>query len=471
MTAGALPGEGRPVLVMGFAVTGVAVVRYLVGLGVPVVVADDRPDAAMRERAGALGILLVEKPGPALLAELAGAAGLVVVSPGIPANHPLFRVGTPVVSELELAGLASVRAGTRLAAITGTNGKTTVTTMVTEILEVSGMRARSAGNIGAPLVEVLQHDPEVAVVEASSFQLALTAEFRPGVAAWLNLSENHLDWHPSMAHYVAAKARIWANQGKGDTAVWNTDDPVVTAQAEQAPAKTHLGFGLHTTPPGGVPGYREEGGWLRAPDGSGIIAVSDLWRALPHDRSNSLAACATATAAGGSVDACRSVLGSFKGVAHRLEMVADVDGVRWFDDSKATTPSSVRAALAGFGSVVLIAGGRNKGLDLGVMAGDAARLRAVIAIGEAAGEVADVFGAGPGSHIPVVRAGSMAEAVDAAGMTALPGDVVLLSPGCASFDWYSSYAERGDDFARLVRRRTGKARRRPGGRPEKAGRR
>ncbi|MGH9069034.1 MAG: glutamate ligase domain-containing protein, partial [Acidimicrobiales bacterium] len=214
----------------------------------------------------------------------------------------------------------------------------------------------------------------------------------------------------------------------------------------------------------GGPDYHEGGGFLRRPGGEPIMAVAELWRGLPHDRANALAACAAALAAGATPEACRSVLSSFEGLHHRVELVGEAGGVAWYDDSKATTPASVLAALAGFDSVVLIAGGRNKGLDLTRLGEGAGRVRAVVAIGESAGEVEAAFAAvtvpgaasgRPGRRPEVRRAGSMAEAVEAAAAAARPGDAVLLSPGCASFDWYGSYRERGQDFARLVGRRIG----------------
>lgn len=442
-------GGPRPVLVVGLAVTGAAVARYFLAHGRSVVAIDDHVDAAVRERAAVLGVELYESPGPGELGELARAVGLVVVSPGVPPGHPIFSVDVPIVSELEVAGMIATQANVPLVALTGTNGKTTVTTLVTQILVNSGIRARSAGNIGAPLVEVLGDDMEVVVVEASSFQLALTEQFRPWVATWLNVAEDHLDWHPSFSHYQSSKARIWANQGAGDVAVANRDDPAVLAHSGSAPAQALITFGLEAARAAAC-GYHQEGGWLRTPQGAPIIAVAELRRAHPHDRLNALASCATAIAAGASLDACRSVLADFAGLDHRLQLVRELAGVRWFDDSKATTPSSVLAALAGFDSAVLIAGGRNKGLDLGVLVAGADHLRGVIAIGEAAEEVEAAF---EGTPVPVLRVGSMGSAVAAAAEMAVPGDAVLLSPGCASFDWYSSYAERGRDFAALVRSR------------------
>ncbi|MGH9063575.1 MAG: UDP-N-acetylmuramoyl-L-alanine--D-glutamate ligase, partial [Acidimicrobiales bacterium] len=381
---------------MGLAVTGAAVARHLLASGVPVLAADDDPGPAVRERAGALGIRLVEAPTAEALAELAAEVGLVVVSPGVPAGHPALSLAVPTVSEVELAGrLASAR-GLPMVAVTGTNGKTTVTTLVVQMLVAAGRRAVAAGNIGAPLVEAAAGEAEVVVAEVSSFQLALTERFRPRVGLWLNVAEDHLDWHPSMAHYVEAKARIWANQGAGDLAVANADDPVVMGRAVLAPAESLVTFG--TVAGVADAGYREVDGWLLTPGGEPILAVRDMWRALPHDRSNALAACAAALAAGATLEACRSVLSTFPGLHHRVELVGEAGGVRWYDDSKATTPASVLAALAGFDSVVLIAGGRNKGLDLAALAAGAERVRAVVAIGEAAAEVEAAFsGAGSGA--------------------------------------------------------------------------
>jgi UDP-N-acetylmuramoylalanine--D-glutamate ligase len=436
------------VLIMGLAMSGTAVARHFLGLGAEVAAIDDRPDDTGRRCAQELGILLVEAPRPSQLKEMAEQVDLVVVSPGVPASHPIFGIDALVVSELELAGSVAREKAIPLVAVTGTNGKTTVTTLVAEILRASGIKAVSAGNIGQPLIEALGTSSEVVVVEASSFQLAMTREFRPRVATWLNVSEDHLDWHPSMAHYVSAKARIWANQGSGDMAVLNLDDPVVRSHAALASQETKHSFGLWSA----GADYYERDGWLWTPREERIIARSELWRSLPHDRSNALAACATALAAGGALEGCRSVLSEFSGLRHRLELVADSDGVRWYDDSKATTPASVLAALAGFDSVILIAGGRNKGLDLTPLGRATSHLRAVVTIGEAAEEIEAVFGgSGCGGLVErVTRAGSMAEAVRIARSAAHPGDVVLLSPGCSSFDWYGSYAERGNDFARFV---------------------
>jgi UDP-N-acetylmuramoylalanine--D-glutamate ligase len=244
-----------------------------------------------------------------------------------------------------------------------------------------------------------------------------------------------------MHHYAAAKARIWSNQVAGDWAVVNADDRAVMAEAASIPA------GVQRVTYGSSGDWRVSGGMLTGPGGQTVLPVAELSRSLPHDLANALAASAAALAMGGHLDACRTVLANFPGLPHRVELIGESGGVRYYDDSKATTPASVLAALAGLESVVLIAGGRNKALDLGVLAEGAAHVRAVVALGEAADEIEVAFS----GRRPVSRASSMEEAVVMAGALAQPGDAVLLSPGCASFDMYRNYAARGEHFAALVR--------------------
>lgn len=438
-------------LVVGLAVTGQAVVRQLQRRGHAVTAADDRPTDAARVFATEHGVRLVEAPDAAEWAALVRTCDLVLPSPGVPAHHPVFaaaaEAGIPVWSEFELAARWSE---VPIAAITGTNGKTTVTVLVTEMLERSGLKTVAAGNTDLPLVEVLDRDLDVVVVEASSFRLQLTETFRPRVGTWLNLAEDHLDWHASVAEYTAAKAKIWANQSPTDVAIANADDDVVVGQARRAPATVQW-FSIA----GPVAGWfwDRDRDVLIGPSGP-FVDVATLARRLPHDLANALAATATAVAAGASVGACAEVLTEFHGLAHRVALVAEADGRRWFDDSKATTPASVLAAVGGFASVVLIAGGRNKGLDLSVLGRAAPPVRAVVAIGDSAEDVERAFA---GRGVEVRRATSMEQAIAEADDLSRSGDAVLLSPGCASFDWYRDYAARGDDFARLVLERTGAA--------------
>ena len=437
------------VLVYGLGVSGTAAATRLLAEGTEVVAVDDDAGDGPRRVAERLGISLLVHPDPDALLALAREVDEVVVSPGVPTHHPVFGLGPGVrlVGEVELAWR---RAEVPLVAITGTNGKTTVTTLVCAMLDASGRRAAAAGNIGAPILEALGSGADVVVAEVSSFQLALTDTFRPAVAAWLNLSPDHLDWHGTVEAYRRAKARLWANAGPGDVAVANAEDPAVVAESHgpRAQGATVVSFGLHDGD------YTVRAGALVGPGGE-IARVADLQRALPHDLSNALCATAVAVAAGADLVACRRALLAFAGLPHRVELVGEAKGVRYYDDSKATTPGAVLAALEGFERAVLIAGGRNKGLDLSVLAAAKPRLRGVVAIGEAAPEVVRALGDARGDAPAVTTAASMEGAVRAAVAMARPGDTVILSPACASFDWYDSYAERGDDFARWVRDVTG----------------
>lgn len=430
------------VVLVGFGLTNQAVARALIARGHRVSVTDDAPSDATRRAADAIGVDLVVAPDDGALDALVAGAGLVVPAPGLPDRHPAFARsaahGVTMVTELDLAAVWDQRP---IVAITGTNGKTTVTTMVTEMLTAGGIACVDAGNNDLPLVAAIDDPaPEWFVVEASSFRLGRTHGWAPRVATWLNLAPDHLDVHATHADYEAAKARIWSAQTGTDTAVGNLDDPVVARHLDGAPGRR---VSWSTSVSSAT--YRLDAGELIGPGGP-ILAAADLPRALDHDVSNALAAAATAEAAGCPRDAVRSVLTGFGPLPHRVAPVASFDGVTWYDDSKATVPHATLAAVRGFDSVVLIAGGRNKGLDLATLAEGADHVRAVVAIGEAAPEVRIAFD----GIRPVEVAHSMADAVAAAARLARPGDAVLLSPACASFDWYASYAARGDDFAAAV---------------------
>lgn len=441
--------RGQATLVFGLRATGDAVVRALrtcdSDSGVSrLIVSDDsleRPDVAERADAlQALGVDVMSPPAEPLgwrAVLSAEAVSLVVPSPGVAPSHPLIRgaldAAIPVRSEIDLA---AERIRVPLVAITGTNGKTTVTEMVTAMLRESGARVACGGNIGTPLIAVSAADVDVVVAEVSSFQLEFTSSaFSPRVAVLLNVADDHLDWHGSRGAYDAAKARVFAHQGVDDVLVVGDD---------------HDARCLAATAGSSVVAIRDSGSdALRRPDGSAVLDAADLPRALPHDRANLLAAAEAALAAGADIDAVRRVARSYRTQHHRVEFVATIDGVDWYDDSKATNPHATVRAIEAFDSVVLCAGGLNKGLSLTPIAGPAARIRAVVAFGAAAAEVEAAFS---GSR-PVVRAGSMEDVVDAAARLAHRGDVVLLSPACASFDAFSDYAARGDAFTRAVRAR------------------
>lgn len=435
-------------MLVGFAVTNQAVARALLGRGSEVVATDDHPSAATRAAAESSGVDLIEAPDDARLGALVSSVDVVVPSPLVPERHPVLGLaasaGVPVVSEFDLAREWDDRP---VVAVTGTDGKTTVTVLVTEMLEASGVRATAAGNTEVPLVEAIDDpDVEVFVVEASSFRLGHTSRFSPQVATWLNFAPDHLDVHASLASYEAAKARIWAHLRATATAVANADDPVVMRHVPAGVAT--LTFGLGSGPE--AADFHPVGDDLVTADGRTLVRVDELHGSLPHDLANALAASATALAGGASLEGVRAALRSFRGLPHRVALIGEWRGVRWFDDSKATAPHATLAALRGFDSVVLVAGGRNKGLDLTVLATEAHRISGVVAIGEAAAEVEAAFA----GTVPVVDVSTgMVDAVAAADDLARPGDVVLLSPACASFDWFGSYHERGEAFVAAVRAR------------------
>jgi UDP-N-acetylmuramoylalanine--D-glutamate ligase len=439
------------VLVVGLATTGASVVSYTRAAGHDVTVLDDAPgtsDAYLARvaRAEADGARVLERPDAHETAAEGRAADLVVPSPGVHPDHPALvaahEAGVPIRSEIDLAA-ARLRAradAPRLGAVTGTNGKTTVTTLIDVILREAGISSAAAGNIGRPLLDAAGDDVDVIVAEVSSFQLTFISDaFAPDVAVLLNVAEDHVDWHGSVEAYAQAKAELFRHQGASGLLVVNGDDPVALGLAGDAPGRViRFGVGVPTSGDFGVDGTDLVG----PPGVLGAVPASGA----PHDIANALAAAAAALAVGADVDAVAHTLDGFTGLAHRVQLVGEHDGVRWYDDSKATNPHATASALAGFEHAVLIAGGRNKGLDLGGLRVHAAQLRAVVAIGEAADEVEAAFS----GAVPVTRADSMRDAVRAAAAHARPGDAVVLSPACASFDWYESYAARGDDFAREV---------------------
>ena len=417
--------RGRAVVV-GAGVTGVAVRRHLEAEGYDVDVIDDAGGAVPDDQVD----------------QTVKEAQFLYPSAGVKPAHAAWRAaehyGVPVLGELDMAQQVS---SVPIVAVTASNGKTTITTLVTAMLNAAGMNAVAAGNIGFPLIDAVKTDAQVVVAEVSSFQLHAAREFRPSIALWANASPNHLDWHGTFDEYVTAKSKIWANQTAEDHAVANISDPVVMKAVSAAVGR------ITTFGPGGD-FLVEDGALALVAEGRkhAVVRVDQLPRSLPHDLDNALAAVATAHRAGADLEACAVALREFSGLPHRVELVGEAGGVRWFNDSKATTPESVLAAVSGFESVVLIAGGRNKGIDLSVLARAADRVRAVIAIGESADEIDAAFA----PATAVAKAASMDEAVTRAACLARAGDVVLLSPGCASYDWYGSYIERGEDFARAV---------------------
>jgi UDP-N-acetylmuramoylalanine--D-glutamate ligase len=432
------------VLVVGLRATGAAAVDWLVDRGDDVTVVEEQPGQPgyVERRAAAIarGATVVE--GAPDWDALVNLSDLVVPSPGVHPDHPVMIAARgariPVRGDLDLA----VEAVTvPVVAVTGTNGKSTVTSLVSAMLERTGLRAPAVGNIGRAVLVALAEPADVLVIEASSFQLhTVTPAFAPDVAVLLNLADDHLDWHGSFDAYVGDKVHAFAYQRPDGLLVANRDDPIVVRAVRDAPGRV-LWFGLGEPVPGSA-GWR--GDLLVADDGTELLTTSGPW--APHDRANIAAAALAARAVGARPDAMSAAVGDFVRLHHRTESVGKAGGVEFVDDSKATNPHATAAAVQGYPSVVLLAGGVSKGVDLGVLTTVRDHLRAVVAIGATPEEVERAFA----GVVPTVRAESMGAAVRAAAGLAGPGDVVLLSPACASFDWYDGYAARGDDFRREV---------------------
>jgi UDP-N-acetylmuramoylalanine--D-glutamate ligase len=436
------------VLVVGLAGTGAAVVDAARARADEVVVVEDAPAgdayAARAARARGIGATVLERPPPATARAQATGVDLVVPSPGVRPDHPAIAAalaaGVPVRSEVDLAveQLRAREPAPSVVAVTGTNGKTTVTSMIAAMTDAAGLRVVAAGNIGRPLLEAVDEDVDVVVAEVSTFQLEFTTEaFAPDVAVLLNVGQDHLDWHGSVEAYAAAKAKVFAHQRADQVLVVDVDDQVAHRLARGAPGAvvTCSRFDHDAT-------FRVVDGVIIGPD---VRIVLPRFRAS-HDVANAVAAAAAATTVGLAPGPIEASLAVWTTLPHRVQLVATIGGVDYVDDSKATNAHATASVLDGLDHVVLVAGGRDRSRGLETLRGYAPHLRAVVAIGEAASTLEAVFR----ETVPVEHASSMRDAVRAAAASARPGDTVLLSPACASLDWYASYAERGDDFAREV---------------------
>lgn len=433
-------------LVFGLAIAGQAVARELVRRGESVVLADDAVSDLHQAFSKQIGMPLVALTSSSEIQQVLNSVARVAPAPGIPEGHPVIvaarELGVEICSELEIAyryERDSPSEPRPMVGITGTDGKTTTTMMTAAILESAGLRTMAVGNTDVPLISALNTDAQAFAVECSSFRLAHTQQFRMCASAWLNFAPDHLDWHPNLNDYFEAKAKMWAHCVEGDVAVAPFDDLRIIKAAQASNARI-VTFGIT----GGD--YHSFDGWLCGPMGR-IMPISEMGRSLPHDVSNALAAIAVCLEAGlANVADVASALQCFKNAPHRIQFVGEKGGVRWFNDSKATSPHAVSVALNSFENIVLIAGGKNKGLDLSALAEQPSRMRAVVAIGDASDEIAHAFT----GVCEIKRATSMQEAVNMADSIAQDGDVVLLSPGCTSYDWYANYGQRGEDFMKCV---------------------
>ncbi len=439
--------EWQQILVYGLGISGRAAVALAVARGQEVIAVDDNPDLSLDRSDPRVDYQLGTN------FDLPETIGGVVISPGISSDSLLLTqasaLGIPVTSEVEFAYQWSDSGS--FIGITGSNGKSTTTALTGEILQRGGHSVAVCGNFGLPLSSAVQDPVDYYVVELSSFQLERIDAFHPRVAAWLNLSFDHLDRHGTMSDYAQAKAAIFRNQTADDTAILNLDDPVVCL-SQSAAHQVTFSTRRQTT----------EGCHL---DGDQVVEISD-GRRLPlfspsdstlpglHNLENAMAASLIGRSLSVSREIVRDAVRSFRGLPHRSELVAEIDGVRYYNDSKGTNPAASARSLTAFGAnrVHLIVGGRSKGVELGefVAAADG-RVKRSYGIGEAGQElIAALSAIALGDDC-----GDLEAAVSAAFKSAEPGDVVLLSPACASYDQYRNFEERGDHFRLLVEQLSG----------------
>lgn len=444
--------KGKRVLVVGLGKSGVSAALYLRKLGARVTVSDSRPGEALAKEIPALldAGVMVESGGHGVLTFRR--QDLIVLSPGVPLSTPEVqqsqRFGVPIIGEVELASLALQG---KTIAITGSNGKTTTTSLVGHILLHAGYETKIGGNIGLPVVEMVEDSTEKtwSVLEVSSFQLETIETFRPHIAAVLNITPDHLDRHGSFENYAAAKARITENQTADDFLVLNAEDKPTQMVAAKTKAQIFWFSGLRRVKQGAF--AHNDGIYFIAKEGGTpepIMPLVEIPLRGAHNVENVLAAIAMAKLAGIATDEIREAIASFTAVDHRLQFVAKKRGVEYYNDSKATNVDATIKALESFPSGIrLILGGKDKASDytqLLPLLNE--RTVAVYTIGMAA----DIIAKQIGEEVKLTAAETLAEAVRLASEAAQPGETVLLAPACASFDQFTSYEHRGRVFVELV---------------------
>ena len=444
---------GRRVVVAGAGVAGAAAARALLRRGAQVTVVDRAASEATERLAGAgARIVIADAPPDGLF----DTASEVVVSPGFPPHHPVASAaraaGLEVYSEPELAWRLRGPGGPPWLAVTGTNGKTTTTTMLAAILSAAGHRVAAAGNLGEPLVDLAER-PEVVAVELSSFQLHWSRTLAPRAGALLNLADDHLEWHGSFDAYAEAKTAVWRGAPVA-TVIGNADDPKVAARLSRLPGSP-VTFTLSAPGPGQL-GVADGVLVDRAFGEAELLPVDQVRPAGSHNVANALAAAALARAYGAPAAAVRAGLAGYQPEPHRNALVAEVAGVTYVDDSKATNPHAALASLLSYPRVVWVAGGQLKGVDVtDLVRTVAGRLVGAVLLGVDRAEIARALSrhapAVPVVEVAAADDGAMAEVVRAAARLAGPGDTVLLAPAAASKDMFTGYEQRGQAFAAAVR--------------------
>ena len=443
--------NGKRVLVVGLARTGVATALFCSAQGAAVTAVDARPESDLSEAAAKLRAVAIAAQFEVREKFDVSAFDLVVPSPGVPADAPLLRsaqaAGIRIWSEIELA--AHFLKG-KLIGITGSNGKTTTTSLVEHILRTAGVPTILAGNIGTALIGCVERStPQtITVAEISSFQLEWVDTFRPDVAVFLNLTPDHLDRHGNLETYGATKARIFACQTAHDTAVLNADDPGARIYAPQGPPTVYW-FSRKQRVERGA--FLADGKVVFRRDARDeeILRVTEIPIPGAHNVENVLAAVAAARLAGVSPQAIAAGVRTFAGVEHRIEFVAEHNGVRYYNDSKATNVDATLKALDSFpGRILIILGGKDKGSDYSSLR-EPLRQKAILAL--LIGSAADKIESQIQGSVAIERAGTLERAVEVAARAAHLGDIVLLAPACASFDQFQGFEHRGHVFKDLVR--------------------
>jgi UDP-N-acetylmuramoylalanine--D-glutamate ligase len=457
--------KDKNIVVVGLGRTGLAAARFLHQKGARVLVADTADETQLGDSVGTLrkmGVAL--ELGPHRITSFQN-ADLMVVSPGV--SHTIEPIaqarvrGVPLMSEVELASRFIKEP---IVAVTGTNGKTTTTALLGQMLKNSGISVFVGGNIGNPLIEYVGSGQkmQVVVAEISSFQLDTIERFRPKVSVLLNITADHLDRYPDFKAYADSKIRVFRNQQADDVAVLNGSDPLIRAKTQKIKSQRLFFPALEADEQGAVLNgkriilnlnkLKRIQPEIRIPHSAfrnqQYLDISKIRLRGRHNFENACAASLAALASGATLEGIQKTLDHFKGLAHRLEPVATVNGVRYYNDSKATNVDGVLRALDSFSKpVLLLMGGRDKGSNFSVLQDRiGTHAKELIVMGEAAEAIRSALG----QLLPTKVAASMQDAVTTAFEDADPEDVVLFSPGCASFDWYSNYAERGDDFRRAV---------------------
>ena len=444
----------KKVLVVGLGMTGVSTARFLANRGAFVTVTDMAKEDELGDTVSIIRELGVNMELGSHKNSTFENVDLIVLSPGVPHTIPQIQKakgkGIDVLGEIELA---SKFIDQPVIAITGTNGKTTTTTLLGEMLKSSGFNVFVGGNIGTPLIGYVdrKEKAEIIVVEVSSFQLDTIESFKPKVSVLLNIAEDHLDRYPDFNAYVKSKCRIFKNQDSGDTVVLNGFDPLIRKCTENINSRKLFFTARKKNEEGSTVNKKNIKLFFKSScktQSPMNIDLSGSGIKEKHNIENACAACLAALSAGGTLEGIQTALDNFKGLPHRLEYVAMVNDVKYFNDSKATNVDAVTRALECFsGRVILIMGGRNKGANFDSLRDTVRHItKKIIAIGEAKGNIISSFN----DVVPVNTASTMEDAVFTAFDSAKPGDIVLLSPACSSFDMYDDYTHRGKVYCEAV---------------------